>query len=189
MAGKGKPIKRGPKGGKKHEPGRGHARKSSRAKRELESLYLKLVTLFYQKDDREQALAVASRLDRVLAGSADYAASIRGEEVRSLIAELRGDLAEAARSREAEIRKILELHTLTVNTEHWKYVSRQYDFSDLSDRLDLLAILYDSQGETDRAIATLLESKRYCESHRIPFDAQDVLEELSETRARATSST
>ncbi len=33
MAGEGKPIKRGPKGGKKHEPGHGHARKSSRAKK------------------------------------------------------------------------------------------------------------------------------------------------------------
>ncbi len=157
--------------------------------RELESLYLKLVTLLYQKNDREQALEVASRLERALAVSPDYAASIRGEEVRSLIAELRGDFAEAARCREAEIRKILELHTLAVNTEHWKYVSRQYDFSDLSDRLDLLAILYDTQGEMDRALATLLESKHYCESHRIPFDAQDLLKELSETRARTGSPT
>ncbi len=33
MAAKGKPIKRGPKGGKKHQSGRGHDRKSSGAKK------------------------------------------------------------------------------------------------------------------------------------------------------------
>jgi hypothetical protein len=33
MAAEGEPIERGPKGGKKHKPGRGHDRKSSRAKK------------------------------------------------------------------------------------------------------------------------------------------------------------
>ena len=33
MAAKGKPIKRGPKGGKKHQPGRGHDRESSAPKK------------------------------------------------------------------------------------------------------------------------------------------------------------
>ena len=33
MAGERKPTQRGPKGGKKHQPGRGHDRKSSPAKR------------------------------------------------------------------------------------------------------------------------------------------------------------
>ncbi len=154
--------------------------------RELESLYLRLVKLFYEKDDREETEKIALRLERVLAASADYAASIRGEEIRALIAEFRGDFAEAARCREAEIRKILELHTLTANTDNWEYVYRQYDFSDVSDRLDLLAILYDSQGELERAISTLLESRQYCESHRIPFDSQDLLEELEQARSVAT---
>ena len=152
------------------------------APREFESLYLSLVKLFYEKDDRKGTEKIASRLEEVLAVSPDYSASIRGEEIRSLIAEFRGDFAEAARSREAEIRKILELHALTANTDNWKFVSRQYDFSDVSDRLDLLAILYDNQGELDRAISTLWESRHYCESHRIPFDAQDFLEELEQAR-------
>ena len=155
------------------------------APQEFESLYLSLVKLFYDKDDRKATEKIASRLEQVLAASPDYSASIRGEEIRSLIAEFRGDFAEAARSREAEIRKILELHALTANTDGWKYVSRQYDFSDVSDRLDLLAILYDTQGELDRAISTLWESRNYCESHQIPFDAQDLLEELEHSRTAA----
>ena len=141
---------------------------------QLELLYVKLVRAFYEENDRPRAEKVARRLEEVLAASPEDSRSIRGEEIRSLIAELRGDFAEAARSREAEIRNILELHTLTANTPHWKYASRQYGFSDVSDRLDLLAILYDAQGETDRAISVLLESKQYCLSHGIPFDAKDV---------------
>jgi hypothetical protein len=108
--------------------------------------------------------------------------TLRGEEVRSLIAELRDELSLAIQSREAEIRKILELHSRTLNTPGWKYVSQQYDFDDVSDRLDLLAILYDKQGELSRAIAILLESKEYCQTHKIPFDSQDLLEELEEAR-------
>ncbi len=150
---------------------------------------LRLVNLFYGKDDRRGSEKIALRLERALAASPDYSGSIRGEEIRSLIAELRGDFAEAARSREAEIRKILELHTLTANTEDWNYVSRQYDFSDVGDRLDLLAILYDNQGELERAISTLVESRHYCESHRIDFDAQDLLEELEQARAVASDGT
>jgi hypothetical protein len=148
----------------------------------VESLYLSLVKSFYDEGDRKQAAKVASRLEKVLVVSPDISSSIRGEEIRALIAEARGDYAEAARSREAEIRKILQLHALAANSPSWKYVSRQYDFSDVSDRLDLLATLYDAQGELDRAIATLLESKHYCESHQIPFDGQDLLDEMERGR-------
>ena len=164
----------------------GSVTESVPAPREFELLYRSLVKLFYEKDDREQTQKVVSRLERALAASPDYAGSIRGEEIRSIIAEFRGDFDCAARSREAEIRKILELHALTANTDNWNYVSRQYDFGDVSDRLDLLAILYDAQGELDRAISTLLESKQYCESHRIPFDAEDLLEELGRARTGVT---
>ena len=159
------------------------------AARKFESLYLSLVKLFYEKNDRKQTEKVALRLEKLLAASPEYSSSIRGEEIRSLIAEFRGDFAEAARSREAEIRKILELHALAASTESWEYVARQYDFSDVSDRLDLLAMVYDAQGELDRAISTLVESKHYCESHRIPFDAQDLLDELGQARAGATGRT
>lgn len=156
--------------------------KATSRKEQVESLYHKLVKYFYENDDRGQALKIAVRLEERLVDAPDYADSIRAAEIYSLIAELRGDYAEAARCREAEIRKILELHSLAVNSPSWKYVARQYDFDDVSDRLDLLAMLYDKQGDTHRAISTLIESKHYCESHDIPFDGQALLDELAQAQ-------
>ncbi len=155
-------------------------KKQPTASSPLETLYAKFLKAFYEKPDRDRAAVFAKELEAKLASTQEIADSIRGEEIRSLLAEFHEDFAEAARCREAEIRKILELHSLTVNTPHWEVVSRQYDFSDVSDRLDLLATLYDRQGETTRAIATLKESKAYCASHGIEFDGQDLLDELEQ---------
>jgi hypothetical protein len=149
----------------------------------LESLYHELLKQYYDHGHLEHASEVASRLEEALAASPEFAQSIRGEEVRSIIAELRGDLPIAIQCREAEIRKILELHARTLNTPSWNYVSQRYDLSDVSDRLDLLAILYDKQGDSERAIAVLLESKEYCQSRQLPFDAQDLLDELEQARS------
>ena len=149
---------------------------------DLESLYFELLKRYYEEGDHERAQHVASRLEERLAALPEYAHSIRGEEVRSIIAELREDLPKAIQSREAEIRKIFELHERALNTPSWNYVSQLYDYSDVSGRLDLLAILYDRQGELERAIAILLESKLYCQSHQIRFDAQDLLDELQHAR-------
>jgi len=153
----------------------------------LHSLYLEFLKRFYEDGDRKQARKLATRLEQALASSPDDAAAIRGDEIRSLLAELRGDFAEAARCRETEIRRILELHSLVVNTPSWDYVSRRYDFSDVSDRLDLLALLYDKQGDLDRAIATLIESRDYCQSHKIPFDGREILEELEQDRTQSAA--
>jgi hypothetical protein len=147
-----------------------------------EDLYVQFLDAFYEHDDREKALKLVPKLEATIAAKPKYAGSIRSEEVRSLIAELNGDYAEAARCREAEIRKILELHTLAANTSSWDTVARQYDHADVSDRLDLLALLYDRQGDTERAIAVLEESRQYCQSHEIPFDGTDLLTELTGTR-------
>ena len=153
----------------------------------LEALYFNFLKSFYEDGDRKRARKIAPRLEAALAASPGDAAAIRGDEIRSLLAELREDYAEAARSREAEIRKIFELHCLTLRTPSWDTVARHYDFSDLSDRLDLLALLYDKLGELDRAIATLVESKNYCQSHKIPFDGQDILDELEEDKKQKTA--
>jgi hypothetical protein len=147
---------------------------------EIDALCVEFLKRFYDQRDREKAAQIAARLRIVISDSPEFADSIRGEEVRSLIAELDGNFQEASRSREAELRKILELHARTVNTRGWEYVAREYDFSDVSDRLDLLAILYDRQGDVARAIATLRESQQYCISHDVPFDGQDLLDELEQ---------
>lgn len=169
----------------KHNKNRSESNGADSARAEIASLYDRLVELFYDAGDYEQAEPIAQRLHEKLVQSPELSASIRCDEIRSILAELRGDLPEAARSREAEIRKILELHSAALNTSSWKYVSQQYDFSDVSDRLDLLAILYDKQGDLDRAIATLRESSEYCQSHNIEFDGQDLLDELDQPRRAA----
>ncbi len=150
---------------------------------EVETLYASLIDVFYDKTDRERARQIATKLQRILDNRPDVADSIRGEEIRSLIAELNGNLQEAIRRRECEIRRILELHSLACGKPGWAYVLRQYDYGDVSDRLDLLASLYFSVGDWDRAIATLRESKAYCEGHGIAFDGQDLLDEFEQERA------
>ena len=153
------------------------------AQHDVTTLYVEFLKHFYERDDRKKATIIATKLDCELAASAELADSILGEEIRSLLAEFRGDFKAAIDSRQTEIRKILELHTLTVNTPQWPSISRHYDFSDVSDRLDLLALLYDQQGDQARALATLRESQRYCASHGIRFDGQDLLDELENDAA------
>ncbi len=150
---------------------------------DVEALHVSLIEALYNREDREQARKIASKLEDVLNRQPDVAYSIRGEEIRSLIAELNGNLQEAIRRRECEIRKILELHSLASGKPGWAYVFRQYDYSDVSDRLDLLASLYANVGDWERAIATLRESKAYCDGHGIPFDGQDLLDEFEQERA------
>ena len=155
---------------------------TSKLSEDVETLYAALIRDFYEREDREQARKNASKLEKILTREPDFAHSIRGEEIRSLIAELNGKLQEAIRRRECEIRKILELHSLASGKPSWDYVFRQYDYSDVSDRLDLLAALHANAGDWEQAIATLRESKAYCDGHGIPFDGQDLLDEFEEAR-------
>ncbi len=156
---------------------------SSKLTEEVETLYASLIDAFYDRGDRERARQIATELQHTLNNRPDVADSIRGEEIRSLIAELDGNLQEAIRRREREIRKILELHGLAYGKPGWAYVFRQYDYGDVSDRLDLLASLYANVGDWERAIATLRGSKTYCDGHGIPFDGQDLLDEFEQERA------
>ena len=151
---------------------------------EMEALYQQLVQALYGDENRARALAVAENVEAFLTARPEFADSIRAEEVRSLIAEARGDLAEAIRRRESEIDKIRRLHGLAENKPGWDYVLRQYDYGDLSDRLDILASLYAEQADLDRAVELLHESKQFCESHQVPFDGQDLLDEYEQARRK-----
>ena len=147
---------------------------------DIEPLYLDFTRFLYEETDLEKAREVANKLQRELDSRPDLADSIRGHEIHSLLAELEGNLPEAIRWRESEIRKILELHSIAWGKPAWRYVLRQYDHSDVSDRLDLLAGLYAELGEFERALATLAESKDYCNSHDIAFDGQDLVDEFAQ---------
>lgn len=128
-----------------------------------------------------KARPYARRLKRLLKRADPHGESILGQECRCLICEVEGDSAGAIRHREDEIRKIRRLHVVTPK-EQWDYACSGYDYDDLSDRLDLLALLYDGIGQTGRAIRILRESKALCAKHGIPFDGEDILQELLSDR-------
>ncbi len=154
---------------------------------EIESLYQELLRAFYQAGDRRRARSVAKLLEKALASHSEWNGSIRFHEIQSLMAELRGDWREAIEHRHVEIRRILELHCLTRTTPSWEFVERQYGANDVSDRLDLLAILYDNAGDLERAIETLHESRQYCEAQQISFDGQDLLDEFEAMQKKTTN--
>ncbi len=144
---------------------------------DLEDLYFQLLDAFYEQGDDKKSQEIARRFDQEFAARPDFAGSIRGDEVRSLVAELRGDLAAAIRSRQTEIRKILELHSFAQGTRDWNYVFRRYNYEDIRDRLDILATLHEQSGDDREALQVLNESKAFCSLHNIVFDGEDMTEE------------
>jgi hypothetical protein len=151
---------------------------------EIDYLYEKMLYWLYDRGNPRQARPFADRLECLLNKAAAGPETIFGEECRSLISELKGDLPAAIKHRENEIRLMKELHQLAAGTPGKDLVLGRYDYGDLSDRLDLLAVLYHNSGELDRAISTLQESKQLCEAHGIPFYGRDILEAyLAETKA------
>jgi hypothetical protein len=145
----------------------------------IETLYHRLLNSWYSKHDRTKALPIANRLEAALERVSTGRSSIKAAECRSLIAEVRGNLAEAIEQREKEIRLIRRLHNISLDTPGRDFVLRRYDLSDVSDRMDLLAMLYHDAGNLDKALQILRRSKRLCQSHGIPFDGADLLEEYT----------
>lgn len=144
---------------------------------EIEHVYQKLVFWHCRKSGDVRARQYAARLKKLLLRDETIPGSIFGEECWSLIFEVEGDVRHAIRHRENEIRLIRRLHEITPG-EQFDLVSSWYGHSDLSDRLVILADLYHQIGQTDRAIRILRESKALCRRHGIPFDGEDILEEL-----------
>jgi tetratricopeptide (TPR) repeat protein len=156
---------------------------------EIDYLYMKILDWFYDKGNRQKALRYCDRLQALLEKASVEHEAIFGEECWSLICELRGDLVGAIAYREHEIELIKRLHRISVNTPGQDVVWRAYDYSDLSDRYDLLAMLYHEAGNLAKAIQILKESRRLCQRHGIPFDGDDLLRDyLAEARANGQAS-
>jgi hypothetical protein len=153
----------------------------------MDDLYQELLTWLYERDDPARAQAVASRLAKLLSRYQSEPESIFVEECRSLVAEAMGDLANAIRHRENEIRLIRRLHRLTQNRPEADLARSQYDFDDLHQRLNLLAMLYHDRGDLPKAISTLQESKRLCATHHLPFEDDDLLAAYLEERGDGAS--
>ncbi len=111
--------------------------------------------------------------------------AILGEECWSLVHETNGELERAIESRENEIRLIRRLYDLSRGAPHEEIALRDYGYEDLSDRLELLAILYHDSGDLDKAITTLQESRKLCQEHGVEFDGNDMLRDYAEEKRNA----
>lgn len=152
----------------------------------MDRLYDRLVYWLYERQDAKRARRVADALGKLLARFGADPESIFVEECRSLVCEAKGDLPNAIKHRENEIRLIRRLHEISQNTATKDFVLGQYDYRDLCDRLDLLAILYHDSGDLNRAIRTLEESKQLCANHELTFDSENVLREYLKEQPSAT---
>jgi hypothetical protein len=147
---------------------------------EILYLYDKLLYWYYQRDEIGKARIFAQRLQSLLSKVDPSHESIRGEECWSLIHEVYGDLPAAIRHRKNEIRLIRRLQQISRDTPSGSFALTDFGYDDLSDRLDLLAMLCHADGQPKLAIQTLLESKRLCAQHGIPFDGEDLLQEYTQ---------
>jgi tetratricopeptide (TPR) repeat protein len=149
---------------------------------EIDYLHDKLLYWLYQRADPRKAHRYAQRLERLLLTAAPDHDAILGEECWSLVHETKGDLPRAIESRKNEIRLIRRLYELSRGAPHEEVALRRYGYDDLSDRLDLLAVLYHDSGDLDKAITTLQESKKLCQEHGMEFDGVDMLQDYMEEK-------
>jgi hypothetical protein len=153
---------------------------------EITFLYHKVLSWLYARQDRPKALQFCDRLEKLLQKASPKHDAVFGEECWSLLSEARGKLAEAIKYREHEIALIKKLRRVSHKSSTRSFVLRGYDIGDLSDRLDLLAILYHDTGDLEKALTVLRQSKALCTTHGIQFDGEELLHEyLSERKAFA----
>lgn len=156
---------------------------------EIGYLRIKILDWFYGRGSRRKALPFCDRLEELLEKTPHAHEAVLGEECWSLICEVRGDLSGAIAHREREIELMKKLLRIAAKHPHRDFICRDRDYPDLSDRLDLLAILYHDAGDLQKAIQVLKESRRLCQRHGIPFDGEDVLRDyLAEAAANGRSS-
>src|SRR5262245_52941725 len=153
---------------------------------EIDYLYHKLLYWLYQRADTETARHYTERLELLLLQADPNHESILGEECWSLVYEANGNLTEAIKHRENEIRLIRELYAESKGQPYEKIALEGYDISDLIDRINLLAVLYHDSGDVDKAITLLRGSRSLCIRHAIPFDAEDTLAEYLKERPNIT---
>lgn len=151
---------------------------------EIRRVYDEMLQWFYERKNQPKARRLCPRLEKLLQSVSGESPAILAEECQALLYEVRGDLPRAIRHREREISLRQRLIQVSRAAPSRELVLRDYGFADLSDRLDLLAILYHDAGDVDKAIHTLRQSQRLCKKHSIPFDGTDVLAEYLAERQR-----
>jgi hypothetical protein len=144
--------------------------------RKIDDVYHQLLYWYYDKKNLAKARPVARRLERLLSEVTSDEPTILAESARALVSECKGELNGAIKHRENEIRLMKRLLQISLKAPDPKAILKHYDYSDLSDRLDLLAILHHDAGNLEQALKVLRQSKLLCEHHGIPFDGKDLLE-------------
>jgi tetratricopeptide (TPR) repeat protein len=145
---------------------------------EVDDLYHKLLYWYYDRENLKEARRIARQLEGKLSAATFDRQTILHEGAWSLVLECKGDLLGAIKHREKEIRLIKRLLQISLKSLNPNAILKYYDYSDLSDRLDLLAILYHDTGNLEQARKILRQSKRLCVTHQIPFDGQDLLDDF-----------
>ena len=143
--------------------------------REIDDVYHQLLYWYYDRENLQKARPIARRLERLL--SEVNPQTILGESAWALVLECKGDLHGALQHRQNEIRLMRRLLQISAKASDPKAFLKHYDFTDLSDRLDLLAILYRDTGNLEQAIKILRQSKSLSKNHGIPFDGKNLLED------------
>lgn len=139
---------------------------------EVEKLYGRILTLFYEKNDRQGALRLAPKLRLLIALCDPGCTSILGAAARSVLSELEGDYWSAIHCREREIELLRKVQDASLPPRV------RATAEEISDRLDLLASLHWEAGDLDKAEKILLESERFCTQHAVKFDGRPMLKEL-----------
>jgi tetratricopeptide (TPR) repeat protein len=156
--------------------------------REIDDLYHRLLYWYYERGNRQKARPVARRLERRLTQTASGEKIILGEAAWSLVLECKGDLLGAIKHREKEIGLIKRLLQISAKSANGDSIFKHYDYADLSDRLDLLAILYHDAGNLDQALKVLRQSKVLCDKHGIRFDGQELWDDYLAERIESSHS-
>lgn len=147
-------------------------------------LHDRLLFWLYQRGEARMARRFTTQMDRLLADLDPKQESILGQECRSLISEAKVDLEGAIKHRTNEIQMIRRLQEISRGTPSEAHVLKNHGVADLSDRLDLLAVLYRNNGDLQQAIEVLRESKALCQSHGIAFDGGDLLRDYLAAQAK-----
>lgn len=149
---------------------------------ELLYVHGKVLYWLYGRQRRGAALRYSERFEGLLNECCASGEAIIGEECWALLCELKEDWQAAIGHRRREIALIEKLH-LSIHgggdQDVSDTISQLYDVSDLSDRMDLLACAYMKVGKLPEAESVLRQSKRLCEGNGIPFDGQDLLDDVT----------
>jgi Zn-dependent peptidase ImmA (M78 family)/O-acetyl-ADP-ribose deacetylase (regulator of RNase III) len=143
---------------------------------ELEAIYAKAVSVLGEMPREQAASSIdLDRFEELLRNTSADESSIFRHECLSIAGELRGDLSAAVNHRRIAVSLINRLLESAAEAGNSSAVAEAYDYSDLVDQMDLLAILLYDAGMLDDAITVLSESNAICESHKLEFSGAELL--------------